>query len=50
MTSCTVAKHAGYTITSTPKLETVDSFEMLAHTYETTWPCIPLEHNLNIDC
>ena len=50
MTPCTVVKHAGYTVTSTLKLGTVDSFEMLVRTYDTTWPCIQLEHNLNIDC
>jgi len=40
MTPCTVVKHAGYTVTSTLKLETVGSFEMLVHMYVTTWPCI----------
>jgi len=40
MTPCTVVKHAGYTVTSTLKLQAVGSFGMLVHTYGTTWCCI----------
>ena len=50
MTPCTVVKHGEYTVTSTMKLEAVGSFEMLVHTHDTAWPCIPWEHNINTDC
>jgi hypothetical protein len=40
MTPRRMVKHAGYTITSTLKLEAVGSFEILVHMYDTTWPCI----------